>query len=186
MASDHLTAHDAELLKVPLPEVTALDARTREVLERVVAHYGGVLPVGQQVMLNNPAFWRQWIRMGNQILVGGTLEPRLRELLILRTARNLRNSHEVRSHTPAARAAGLDGREIDCVLGDGAFPEGSSERLLVGLADELHRDGSVSPGTWSALTAANPPDRLMEMMFIVGHYTTTAFVFNSVGLGHDG
>lgn len=52
------------------------------------------------------------------------------------------------------------------------------ERCLLVAADELHAGHDVADATWERLEAIFEPAQLVEIPFVVGHYTMLSMVAN--------
>src|SRR5690242_19169160 len=92
---------------LPYPEDDDLDPRAAEVLER--------LPVKInlfQMLANAPVMMRPTLRLGSTILREGVLDPKLRELAILRTAHVTATEYEWVQHVPIAMAVGVPDEQI--------------------------------------------------------------------------
>jgi 4-carboxymuconolactone decarboxylase len=82
------------------------------------------------------------------------LEPRLRELLVLRMAWDTQSQYEWGQHVLAARAVGIGEQEIVAVsrpIGEGAWSQ--LEGVALQLVDDLHADDCVSDETWAELAS---------------------------------
>jgi 4-carboxymuconolactone decarboxylase len=138
-------------------------------------------------LARHPGLFRAWLPFGGHLLARGTLSPRVRELLILRTGCNLGSSYEWGQHVRIAAEAGvLERVEIDRVLeGPGASGWSDEERALLSAADELHRDSKISEPTWTALAAVFDEKALIEIAMLVGHYHMVGFALNSLEVEQD-
>jgi alkylhydroperoxidase family enzyme len=107
----------------------------------------------------------------------GALPRRASELLALRAAWNCRSEFEWGHHAVYARAAGLSDAEIDAVAAGPDAPSWSGdERALLTAADELHAGQTISDATWARLAARWNEAQLVEIPFVVGHYTMLSMV----------
>lgn len=107
----------------------------------------------------------------------GALPRRESELLALRAAWNCRSEFEWGQHVRYARAAGLSDAEIDAVAVGPAAPGWSeADRALLSAADELHAQKTIDDATWTALAARWNDAQLVEIAFVVGHYTMLSMV----------
>ena len=59
------------------------------------------------------------------------------------------------------------------------------DALLIGAADELHHDSSISAPTWSELTEYYSTAQLIEATYVVGQYTMLSMVAN-IATAEDG
>lgn len=114
------------------------------------------------------------------------LEPRIRELAILRVAWRTGSGYEWNQHR---RMGGDEGLTETQLL---AVPEGPTstawteqERAVVAAADEMIDAFAVSDETWGALAPFFEPAALFELLFVIGGYLCLAAVLNSIGLRGD-
>ena len=100
--------------------------------------------------------------LGSGLLAKGTLPPRVRELLILRTSARCGAGYEWSVHVAAyARAVGLDEAAIACTIaGEPADP---ADALAIRIADELHESATLSDATFAAAHAAFGDEGILEV-----------------------
>lgn len=119
------------------------------------------------------------------LLDRGSLTLREREIVIDRTCFRCGSEYEWGVHIAffGERARFTDA-EIRGLTDDDpeATPFAPSERLLLQLVDELHRDATVGEATWSALAAHYAPEQLVELVVLVGYYHAIAFATNAFRL----
>jgi alkylhydroperoxidase family enzyme len=125
--------------------------------------------------------------LGAAILGHGLVEPREREIVILRTCARAGAEYEWGVHVTAfGRAVGLDAARLAATAATPAAPDGSpwSEReaLLVRLVDELHDTATVSPALWAELAARWTPPQLLELVVMAGWYRLIAVVVNAAAV----
>lgn len=112
-----------------------------------------------------------------------TLEPPIRELLILRVAARTGSGYEWNQHARMAKEVGLSDAQISAVAeGPGAAVWSAEERALLAATDEMLDGYEVSDETWRSLAASFDPPQLLELLFVVGGYLALATVLNSIGL----
>jgi alkylhydroperoxidase family enzyme len=110
-------------------------------------------------------------------LSDGALPRRASEMLALRAAWNCRSEFEWGHHALYARAAGLDEDEIQRVaLGPDAPGWNEDERALLQAADELHARHRIGDAIWEKLASHWSNAQLVEIPFVVGHYTMLSMV----------
>jgi 4-carboxymuconolactone decarboxylase len=143
--------------------------------------------------------------LGAGILVHGLLEPRVRELMILRTCARCGAEYEWGVHAAFyGEAVGLTPAEVAATAhrvtaaaasatptadratptADRATPTadpGWSERdrAVIGLADELHDSAGVSDSTYARLERHFTAAEILELVIAAGWYHTIAFVINA-------
>lgn len=113
----------------------------------------------------------------------GTLSRRDSELLTLRVSWNCQSEFEWGHHAPYARLAGMTEEEIARVTKGPEAPGWSTrDRALLRAADQLHSDQQIDDATWKELADRFSPAQLVEIPFVVGHYTMLSMVANSTGV----
>lgn len=170
---------------VPLPE-DHWDARVRGLLATAPRDPGGRVPNIFTTLARHPDLYERFMPFGGQLLRGGLLPGRIRELLILRTAHITGAAYEWGRHLPLAAAAGVTAADVRRVTeGPDAAGWTDLERHLLRAADQLHRDARVWAPTWEALASHYDVAELIEITMLVGQYHMVAFFLNSVGVQLD-
>jgi alkylhydroperoxidase family enzyme len=114
------------------------------------------------------------------------LDPRIRELLILRVAWRTRSGYEWNQHSRMGREEGLTDAQLHAVReGPDAEVWTPVERHLLTAADEMIDVFAVSEATWDSLSASFDGPQLFEALFVVGGYLCLAAVLNSLGLREE-
>jgi len=120
--------------------------------------------------------------LGAGILGHGLLEPRLRELMILRTCARCGAEYEWGVHvTFFGSSVGLTSAETEATVRAGAEDPvwSESERSVIRLADELHDTAAVSDATFAELELHFSPPQILELAIAAGWYHTISFVINT-------
>lgn len=114
------------------------------------------------------------------------LEPRLRELAILRVAWRTRSGYEWSQHRRMGGDEGLTDAQLAAVADGPSSPVWTpTERVVVAAADEMIEHFAVSDETWAVLASSFEPAPLFELLFVIGGYLCLAAVLNSIGLRGD-
>ena len=121
----------------------------------------------------------------NYVANDSTLSPRHRALLILRTAWLTQNATLWATQASRAGEAGLTDEEVRRVAEGPNDGWSEFEGILVGLADELFRNSSVTDRTWDALSEQYDLYNMMDAVVTVNETTTHAILFNSLGIQPD-
>ena len=115
-----------------------------------------------------------------------TLEPRERELLILRIGWLCRAEYEWSAHSRIGRLAGLSEEEIERIArGPDAPGWDAFDAALLRAVDELHRDAFISDPTWAALAERYDTQQMMDVVFTVGQYNLVSMALNSFSVQLD-
>ena len=166
----------------PLPEAEWTDEQ-RAVVEKY-AHHGNP-GNALRTLIRVPALADRVFPFMRYITHDSTLSPRHRAILILRTAWLTQNATLWATHASRAGESGLTAEEVRRVA-EGP-PDGSIEfeAVLLGLADELFRNASVTDQTWDALSSQYDLYNLMDAVVTVTETTSHAILFNALGIQPD-
>jgi len=134
-------------------------------------------------MANYSKLYNRWRVFGNHVLYKSSLPLREKEILILRTGWLCNSKYEWAQHSLIGKRVGLSEEEI-LRIKEGPDAEGwnSFESTLLRAADELYIDSFISDSTWEELAKKYNPQQLMDVVFTVGQYYTTAIALNSLGI----
>ena len=132
------------------------------------------------MLAHHPAMAKGFLRFNNQLLFGGELSPRLRELAILRVALTLRSPFEYGEHVRIALDNGVTPAEVDAV-GAGNDHFVGVDRLVLEAVDELLAERRLGD-RWDGLLAELGKHAAIEVIFVVGAYSTLAMAFDTWGL----
>lgn len=135
---------------------------------------------------HHPQLAANWLAFSGGLLDEPTLDPRDRELLILRVAWRTGCRYEWAQHTSMALAAGLTAEQVAAVAGSAdAACWDDHQRDLLAAADQMVAAHRVDDATWERLAARFDERALLEVLFVVGSYLCLALVLNSAGLEPD-
>ncbi|MDG2305527.1 MAG: carboxymuconolactone decarboxylase family protein [Candidatus Binatia bacterium] len=137
-------------------------------------------------LMHNPALTGPWLRYNSVLLGAPTLDPRHRELMILRVAWRARANYEWLQHVRVGKPLGITDEEIEAISRGEPAPSWTSfETDLMAATDQLMDHHCIDDSTWARLAEELKPAQLMELVFVVGSYTCLAMAFNSFGLELD-
>jgi 4-carboxymuconolactone decarboxylase len=119
--------------------------------------------------------------LGEYLQFKTVLPPKLRELVILITARQWTQDTEWNSHVNIAVKDGLS-LEIATALAAGQRPAGMSddEAAVYDFCDELHRNQSVTDATYARAVKKFGEQGVVDIISVNGYYTWFAMIMNSV------
>jgi alkylhydroperoxidase family enzyme len=124
----------------------------------------------------------------NAVLLNApTVEPRLRELMILRVAWRTRSPYEWAQHVRLAQSScGITAEEVEAITqGAGAGVWSPLEADALAATDQLLDHYRIDDATWTRLADQLDERQLMEVALVVGTYTCLAMAFNSFGIELD-
>ena len=115
----------------------------------------------------------------------GNLDPKIRELVILRMGTLRGSSYELLHHLPAARMAGLSEMEISAITS--TQPAGLNEKssLMLQLADDCSQLGKVSDSTLEKLAKIFSAAEIAEATLLAGFYEMVACFLETMGVKID-
>jgi AhpD family alkylhydroperoxidase len=135
---------------------------------------------------HHPRLAANWLAFSGGLLDEPTLDPRDRELLILRVAWRTGCRYEWAQHTRMALAAGLTAKQVAAAAGPPDAPcWDDHQRDLLDAADQMVEAHRVEDGTWARLAARFDERALLEVLFVIGGYLCLALVLNSAELEPD-
>ena len=137
-------------------------------------------------LMRHPALAGPFLTYNNVLLRTPTLEPRWRELAVLRVAWRTRSEYEWAQHVRLAGRVGITTAEIDAVgRGVDAGIWSALEADLLAAVDQLLDRYRIDDETYARLAEHLDEPQLIELTFVVGTYTCLAMAFNSLGLALD-
>ncbi|MFA5883262.1 MAG: carboxymuconolactone decarboxylase family protein [Acidimicrobiia bacterium] len=143
------------------------------------------LPAVLGTLIRHPRLAAKWLPYNDVLLRSGTLDPRQRELVILRVGWRTGSEYEWLQHVRLGRGLGITDAEVDAITGAGAHEWSPPEADLLAATDELLDAYRVSDDTWARLAVHFDQRQLMELVFVVGTYTCLAMAFRSFGVQLD-
>ena len=176
--------HPESLSRLPLVAREDMDERGQRLYDAVVSPQSRTL-VGLQgpsgIWLHSPRLGEH-MRAANQYLRFETkLEPRLRELAILVTAREIDSQFEWTAHEPAALKEGLAPEIIDLVKHRKPIAGlGEDEALIVSFGRELFREKKVRAQTFARAETVFGRQGVVDLAALMANYAMTAVMFNAV------
>jgi alkylhydroperoxidase family enzyme len=115
----------------------------------------------------------------------GNLEPKLRELVILRMATLRTSSYELMHHLPAAKMVGWNEMEISAITS--AQPSGLDQKhsVMIQLVDECSQLGKVSDSTFEKASKIFLTSEIAEATILAGLYDMLACFLKTMGVELD-
>jgi 4-carboxymuconolactone decarboxylase len=139
-------------------------------------------------LLHHPTLMLAAERVGATLRYGGCLPARVRELVILVTARAWNQATEWRIHAPLALQAGISQRTITAIAA-GRRPQtlAGDEAVAFDFARQIQRQRRVSARCVSMAKATFDEIGVVELAALCGYYALLAMIMNTAGepSGHD-
>jgi 4-carboxymuconolactone decarboxylase len=201
-ASLQIQAREALILGRP-PRIGPLDLMGNpeaavESTERIRQAVGSTRPVTASTipelvatLMRHPGVFEGIANMSVQLQGNGVLAPRDRQLAILRTTWLCKAPYAWGEHVQHSKRIGLTSEEIERVTGpasSGGWNE--HEAAVLRAVEELHADAMIADPTWAALSNRWNEQQLIELPVLVGQFTVTCYLQNSLRMrlseGNDG
>ncbi len=134
-----------------------------------------------------PALAKPWLNLNGYLLSPAVSLPvRLRQLAIQRVAWIRHCRYMWSSHLRVSLALGLTREDIEAIKVGSTSPYWSdSERTLVDAVEHLVDESGMSDETWAALSVDLDYRALMDLLFIVGCYTSLTMVMNTLRIQRE-
>jgi len=130
-------------------------------------------------LLRSPEFMSRLQKTGEYLRYQNALGPKLTEFVILLTARQWTQQYEYVTHLPLALQAGVKPEVADAIR-EGRRPAGmaAEEEAAYDFCAELRLNQSVSDATYARAVSRFGERGVIDMIGVVGYYTTLAMVMN--------
>jgi len=115
----------------------------------------------------------------------GNLDPKIRELVILRMGTLRGSSYELLHHLPAAKMAGLSEQEISVIISTQPFGLDQKLSAMIQLVDDCSKLGKVSDSTLEKLAKIFSVPDIAEATLLVGFYQMLACFLKTMGVELD-
>jgi alkylhydroperoxidase family enzyme len=174
--------------RIPPVSLADADPDTRRLLERLSRLRGddaAVLNVFG-TLANHPKLLREWLGFATYALTKSTLDPRTRELAVLRVGWRCDAPYEWGQHVVVGRTVGLTDDDVRRIA-DGPDADGwtRAETAALRATDELHDRSTITDATWTALGEHFTPEQVLDLVFLVGNYHIVSFALNACRVERD-
>ncbi|HVN64254.1 MAG TPA: hypothetical protein VMT58_06435 [Candidatus Binataceae bacterium] len=124
-----------------------------------------------RVLINNPNVAGAAGRLLAALLFGGSLDYRLRELIILRNGWLSASEYEFCQHVSVARRLNI---KDEVILGvrdpDKCTSYNYLDRAVIRMTDQLMTGTDVDPETWATLEKSFSAPQLIELVMVAGYW----------------
>jgi len=128
--------------------------------------------------------YNRWSPLGQFILNGSSIQPRHREMAMLRMGWLCQSPYEWAQHARIAKAsAGMTDADVHRIAeGPSAAGWSDLDRAVLTMADELRYDATISDKTWAELRKGYSDKQVMELLFTAGQYQLVSMALNTLGI----
>jgi alkylhydroperoxidase family enzyme len=139
-------------------------------------------------LMRYPELWRRLSALSALVqCTSAKLPARERQLAIMRAMWLCGAPYQWGEHLGRTKAAGFTDADIENIkTGSGAAGWSTLHGAILRAVEELHRDAFVSDTTWTTLAATFDDDQLIELIVLIGQFTSVAYLLNSLRLRLDG
>ncbi len=124
-----------------------------------------------KAMGNSPKVGRNFVRLGNSVLNPEILDPKLRELAILRVGKLLRSEYEFTKHVTIGREVGVTEDQIGELSSWASSKRFTDiERAVLQYTDEVTLNVEVSDSTFSNLKRFFDDRAIVKLTVTIGYY----------------
>ena len=176
---------EIDMARVPKATRESVPETQWSAFDAVVGERGGEIPAGGpgSVMINAPDVAQRALGLALFLRTETSLDPRIRELGMLVTARENDCQFIWNAHAPAARSAGLSGQIVDALRDKKNLPRlEPDEAAVVAYGREFFRTHQVSQTAFDAALAQFGVLGLTELTNLMGCYAMLAFNVNAFGV----
>jgi len=167
--------HPVTLSRLPPVTPADLDEEGQRLLAARTNFTAG--PGPNHVTIYSPRELDLGIPSGEKSPVG----PRLFQLAVLITAREIDQQYEWSSHEPAGRRQGLEQAVIDVVkYNRDVAALSDKDATLITFGRALFREHRVSSELWAKMVSLFGRQRTVQLMMIMGDYFRVGFMLNAV------
>src|SRR5216683_4063871 len=163
--------------RLPLPKRDDLDEAGKKAYDRGSAPGGTIAglqgPAG--VQLFTPKIAEHMTAINRYLRFQAGFTPRVREIAILTTAREMNSQFEWVAHEPEALKEGVEQSVIDVIkYRSSTAGLDATDATVIELGRQIWRDHKVTPQTFAAAKALFGPHKLVELVMLMGIYANTA------------
>jgi alkylhydroperoxidase family enzyme len=158
------------MTRVTLVEKEQAHPMVKELYSKNEAKSGRIINLWK-VMGHCPYIGLNFQRLGNSILTGEGLPPKLRELAILRVGNLAQSEYEFKQHTAVALRCGVGQKQIDEIVDWAASEQfDERERAVLAYTDAVARDIRVRDETFARLRTFLNEEEIVELTAAIGYY----------------
>jgi len=165
--------------RMPPLDRAAMTEAQRKVADELAAGPRGGVKGPFIPLLRSPELMDRLQKVGEYLRFQTSLEPRINEFVMCVVSRQWTQQFEWAVHVPLALKAGVK-QDTIAALSDGCRPPemAKDEALAYDFCTELERNHGVSDATYRATVDQFGERGLMDLLGLVGYFTTVSMVMN--------
>jgi 4-carboxymuconolactone decarboxylase len=171
--------------RLPLPKRDELDEVGKRHYDRITAPGASIagLQGPSGIQLYSPKTAEHVRALNRYLRYEAGFTPRVREIAILTTAREMDSQFEWVAHEPEALKEGVDPGVID-VIKHRKSTAGLNETdaAVIEFGRQIFREHKVTPETFAKVKALFGPNKLIELVMLMGNYAGTAALLTAVDM----
>lgn len=168
------------MTRIPLPSPENMTPDQLRVYEEIIGGPRQKIVGALRAAIHCPELADRWQKFGALLRYDVSLPARLKEMVILVTARRWNSQVQWQVHVTYAREAGVPGAIIDAIR-DGRSPEFADE-VEAGIYDytrELLEFGEVSPRIYEHVLQNLQEVGVVELTALIGYYSMVAMTLSA-------
>jgi 4-carboxymuconolactone decarboxylase len=176
--------HADTLFRFPYVKREDLDEKGKEMLDRMIGkdrNDAGGGPIG--MAFNSPELVDPIRSLNAYLRDKGVLGPRLAEIVIATTGREMNSQYQWAVHSASALRTGASASLLDAIKNDreltGSDPKDS---LVVTFVRELFRTNSVQPETWAKTVEVFGKQGAVEIAELAGDYLMITLMYDALDM----
>lgn len=135
-----------------------------------------------RVLAHHPSLYRAYVPFIEKVIRFTHLTPHDREILAIRTLALCGDTYESSHHVDIARNCDMTDAQIEAAKAGTGEALSEFDHHLIKAADNLVLRHRISDATWQALAQRYSTIELMEVVGLVGCYTTLAMITRTFGI----
>jgi 4-carboxymuconolactone decarboxylase len=134
-------------------------------------------------LAQHPALAMAVLELGKYMLVGSTLSPRHKEMIVLRVAARFSVDYEWVHHVHSARGIGMTDEEFAALRSGGRSTVWNpADQALVDGVDQLCSTGRIDRNTLTRLSATMDRMALIDLIYSVGFFAMNVWAVGTMGV----
>ena len=171
------------MARVRLNETQDVAEDHRWIFERI-EKTGPILNIFR-ALSHSPEAMRRFMKFGSYFLEEGKLDPKLRELAILRAGYLCRSPYEFSQHIGFARRVKLSDSQIRGVAEPNSALFDPKQMAVLAFAGELTSDATVSDATFAAVADFLNEEEIVELTMVTSAYNMVSRTLNALQVDLD-